>query len=90
MLGNIKLTVTLHQSLQYSLTVGKRQCSLDLNVEEDRAQLHRLLEEADVVVQGYRQGALERKGFGLHDVLHMASRRGKGMVYIDEVNILPL
>ena len=54
--------------------MGKRKYSLDLNVEGGRAQLHKLLEEADVIVQGYRQGALERKGFGLHGFLRMASR----------------
>ena len=73
-----------------TLTVGKRECSLDLNLEEDRAVLHKLLEEADVVVQGYRQRSLERKGFGLTDILEMATRRQKGIVYIDEVRSAPL
>ncbi|MCJ1310976.1 hypothetical protein MMC25_004645 [Agyrium rufum] len=71
-------------ALQLTLTVGKRECSLDLKKEEDRAQLHKLLEETDVVIQGYRKGTLERKGFGLNDLLEMASRRGKGIIYIDE------
>lgn len=68
--------------------MGKRECSLDLETEKDCAQLHKLLEEADVVIQGYRKGSLERKGFGLTDVLEMASRRGKGVIYIDEVSFL--
>ncbi|CAD6574361.1 MAG: hypothetical protein ASARMPRED_006678 [Alectoria sarmentosa] len=70
--------------LQITLTVGKRECSLDLDLEYDRKQLWALLEEADVVVQGYRKGALERKGFGLTALLEMATRRGKGIIYIDE------
>ena len=65
--------------------MGKRECSLDLDLEFDRKQLWALLEEADVVVQGYRKGALERKGFGRTALLEMATRRGKGIIYIDEV-----
>jgi len=69
--------------LQMTLTAGKRMCGLDLNEPSDASQLWELLEEADVVIQAYRRGALERKGFGLNAVLEMANRRKKGIVYLD-------
>ncbi len=41
------------------------------------------MEEADVVIQSYRQRSLARKGFGLDDLLEIANRRGKGIIYLD-------
>ena len=66
-----------------SLTAGKWTCPLDLTKEEDRQRLHTLLEGADVVVQAFRRRSLERKGFGLDEVLEMARKRNKGIVYLD-------
>ena len=43
---------------------GKRAAFVDLNTEDGRATLRRLVREGDVFSQGYRQGALERHGFG--------------------------
>ncbi len=43
---------------------GKRSANLDLAAAEGRVRLEYLLSEADVLVQGYRPGALTR--FGLH------------------------
>ena len=39
--------------------------------------------EADVVIQAFRLRSLERKGFGLEDVLRLANERGRGIVYVD-------
>lgn len=41
---------------------GKRSALLDLDLEADRAVFEALLAEADVVVTGYRPGALDRHG----------------------------
>ncbi|KAF5664488.1 alpha methylacyl racemase [Fusarium heterosporum] len=71
------------QPLSVSLTAGKRTCALDLTVKEDREKLQSLIDGADVVVQAFRKGSLERKGFGLDAVLEMATRRKKGIVYVD-------
>ncbi|EGU73772.1 hypothetical protein FOPG_14751 [Fusarium oxysporum f. sp. conglutinans race 2 54008] len=71
------------QPLSVSLTAGKRTCALDLTVQEDKEKLQSLIDEADVVVQAFRQGPLERKGFGLDAVLEMDTRRKKGIVYVD-------
>jgi crotonobetainyl-CoA:carnitine CoA-transferase CaiB-like acyl-CoA transferase len=42
---------------------GKRSCHLDLAQPADRARLEALLAETDVFVQGYRPGALARRGY---------------------------
>jgi crotonobetainyl-CoA:carnitine CoA-transferase CaiB-like acyl-CoA transferase len=42
---------------------GKRSTLLDLRDRTDRARFDELLEAADVVVHGYRPGALQRLGF---------------------------
>ncbi|TKA59943.1 hypothetical protein B0A55_10220 [Friedmanniomyces simplex] len=69
--------------LGLTLTAGKSTQSADLNKQEDAERVHKLVEEADVVIQGFRKGAIERKGFGLNNVLAMANKRGKGIVYLD-------
>lgn len=48
---------------------GKRSALLDLARAADRAVFEGLLAEADVVVTGYRPGALERHGFGARELL---------------------
>ncbi|MCJ1679016.1 CoA transferase [Streptomyces sp. APSN-46.1] len=53
---------------------GKRSALLDLAVAGDRAVFEGLLAEADVVVSGYRPGALERYGLGVEEL--MAARPG--------------
>ncbi|HEX6967987.1 MAG TPA: CoA transferase [Micromonosporaceae bacterium] len=47
---------------------GKRSALLDLAEPAGRARLHELLAEADVVVQGYRPGALARYGLAARDL----------------------
>jgi crotonobetainyl-CoA:carnitine CoA-transferase CaiB-like acyl-CoA transferase len=43
---------------------GKRAAFVDLKTEDGRARLRQLVRDGDVFSQGYRQGALERHGFG--------------------------
>jgi crotonobetainyl-CoA:carnitine CoA-transferase CaiB-like acyl-CoA transferase len=47
---------------------GKRSTQLDLEVPDDAARLRELVRDADVLVNGYRTGALDRFGFGPADV----------------------
>lgn len=47
---------------------GKRSALLDLQTDSGKAQLHRLLGDAHVFIQGYRPGGMERLGFGVRDV----------------------
>jgi hypothetical protein len=43
---------------------GKRSCALDLHVDADRAAFEALVAGADMVVHGYRPGALRGLGYG--------------------------
>jgi crotonobetainyl-CoA:carnitine CoA-transferase CaiB-like acyl-CoA transferase len=43
---------------------NKRGIALDLKKEEGKAVLHRLLRDADVVIENYRRGTMEKLGFG--------------------------
>ena len=67
-----------------SLMAGKTTIDLDLGDPADHAKLIALFEQADVILQGYRLGSFQRRGFGLDATLEMANKRGKGIVYVDE------
>ncbi|KIV88185.1 hypothetical protein PV10_09104 [Exophiala mesophila] len=71
-------------TLQLTLNAGVRTADIDLSKAEDLSKLKALIQEADVFVQGYRPGVFERKGLGLHKILEMASKRGKGIIYVEE------
>ena len=61
--------------------LGKRSARLDLRSDAGAAALARLLAEADVVVCGYRPGALDR--FGLSEEALAERHRGLVVVYLD-------
>ncbi len=52
-----------------SINRGKKSVALDLKAAADRAHFERLLETADVLVENYRGGTMEKLGYGW-DVLH--------------------
>jgi hypothetical protein len=60
---------------------GKRSAEADLGTPENQRRLRQLLAEADVVVSGYRRGALER--FGIHVEALLASRPDLVLVTLD-------
>lgn len=64
--------------------MGKHAADLDLKTPEGRRIFDQLLQEADVVVDGYRPGALERLGYGKPQLTELAKVRGKGIVYVQE------
>lgn len=64
--------------------MGKRTVDLDLKNPEDRKVFEKLLEEVDVIVDGYRPGALEKLGYGPKAMSELAVKRGKGIVYVNE------
>ena len=64
--------------------MGKHAASLDLKTAEGREAFEKLALEADVVLDGYRPGALEKLGFGPSYMTALAQRRGYGIVYVNE------
>lgn len=64
--------------------VGKHAAELDLKTDVGREQFEKLLETADVVVDGYRPGAIERLGYGPDALKVLAEKRGRGFVYVNE------
>jgi hypothetical protein len=64
--------------------LGKHDVSIDLKSPEGRETFKRLLSDADIVVDGYRPGALDRLGFGVPYMQAMAKRRGKGIIIVRE------
>ncbi|KAH0845034.1 CAIB/BAIF family enzyme [Fonsecaea pedrosoi] len=70
--------------LLYDTQIGKRDTRLHLKSPEEKEKLKRLVEEADVLVDAYRPGALERLGFGRRELQEIAKRRNKGIVHVRE------
>ncbi|KAH9885682.1 CAIB/BAIF family enzyme [Xylariomycetidae sp. FL2044] len=68
----------------FESNLGKRDAHLDLKSAGGKAALRDLIAGADVVLDGYRPGALERLGFGHAWVHEVARRRGRGVVYARE------
>ncbi len=64
------LGVRYGDNTAYSIpsNVGKRSITLDLKQDAGRMVLWRLVEGADVFLQGFRPGVIERLGFGYTDV----------------------
>jgi hypothetical protein len=70
----------LHPDLNW----GKWNCHLDLRKEEDRTKFKKLLLEADVVVNGYRPGVLDKYGADYESVFALGKERGRGFIYVRE------
>ena len=62
----------------YSCNRGKESISLDLKSEEGKKILLELAADADVFIQNFRPGAIERMGFG-EDVLR---KTNKQLIYV--------
>lgn len=60
-----------------SLNRNKKSVALDLKTEEARAQVLELIDGADVVVNNFRPGVMERMGFGYEEL----SARNPGLIY---------
>ncbi len=53
-----------------SVNRGKESIALDLKAETDRKIFEKLLEKADVIVENFRPGTMEKLGYGGWDTLH--------------------
>lgn len=58
--------------------LGKRACSVDLRDAPGRQQFNALLRDADVLVQGYRPGGLDKLGLDAAS----AARKRPGLIYV--------
>ncbi|KAI0866503.1 CoA-transferase family III domain-containing protein [Xylaria cubensis] len=70
----------LHQDLNW----GKWNASLHLKNEDDKDKLRALIREADVVVDGYRPGVMERLGFGREAIFDLVKHRERGIIHVRE------
>lgn len=77
---NVTDMSVLHQDLNW----GKWNCHLDLTKEEDKEKLRALIREADVVVDAYRPGVMQKLGFGRDDVFDLVKSRERGIVHLRE------
>ena len=64
-------------SLFHAINRNKESFTADLRDDADRAMLRALVARADVVLQNFRPGVIERQGFGYEDVLAL----NPGVVY---------
>lgn len=65
-------------ALFLSANRGKRSLAIDLKSPEGKEQLWRLIQEADVFVEAFRTGTIERLGFGRDEV----RRRNPNIIYV--------
>ena len=64
--------------------LGKHTADLDLHNPADRKTFESLLLTADVILDGFRPGSLERLGYGPYQVLDLIKERKRGIVYVGE------
>lgn len=64
--------------------MGKHATDLDLKTPEGRAKFEELIADADVVLDGYRPGAIAKLGYGTEYLQGLAKKRGYGVVYVNE------
>ena len=73
----ISKTYDTHSAFSLYGTLGKRSLALDLKTDDGKAILWRLLEGADVFIEGFRPGTIGRFGFGYDAV----AARHPGIIY---------
>jgi len=70
--------------VHHDLNWGKWNCSLHLKDKDDAEKLRALIKEADIVVDGYRPGVMERLGFGRQAVFDLVKDRPRGIIHVRE------
>lgn len=76
--------VTDMSSLHVDLSWGKWSTHLDFRDEEHREKLRDLVRDADVVVQGYRPGVLDKYGFSPEGLVELVKGRERGIIVVRE------
>ena len=67
-----------HSAFSVAGNLGKRSVALDLKTDEGREIVNRLIDEADVFMEGFRPGVIQRLGFSYEEV----ARRNPGILYL--------
>ncbi|KAF5598377.1 acyl transferase carnitine dehydratase [Fusarium pseudocircinatum] len=70
--------------LQLTLNAGVRTVDVDPAKDDEVKHLFALVADADVFIQDYRPGVIANKGLSLDNLLEIAGKRGKGIVYVEE------
>jgi hypothetical protein len=76
--------VTDMSALHVDLNWGKWNSHLDFREAADREKLRALVRDADVVVQGYRPGVLDKYGFSPEGLLEITKDRKRGLIVVRE------
>ncbi|KNG51911.1 CoA-transferase family iii [Stemphylium lycopersici] len=76
--------ITDMSTLHIDLNWGKWNAHLDFRKEEGREKLRALVRDADVVVQGYRPGVLDKYGFSAEGLLELTKDRERGLIVVRE------
>ena len=66
-----------HSAFSIYGTLGKRAVAIDLKTDQGKEILWRLVQDADVFIEGFRPGTIQRYGFSYEDV----SKRNPGIIY---------
>ena len=67
-----------HSAFSIAGNLGKRSVALDLKTDGGREIVGKLIEEADVFMEGFRPGVIQRLGFGYEEV----AKRNPGILYL--------
>lgn len=67
-----------HTAYSIAGNLGKRSVAVDLKTEAGRSVVDRLIDDADVFMEGFRPGVIQRLGFGYEDV----AKRNPGILYM--------
>ena len=76
--------ITDMSALHIDLSWGKWNAHLDFRNEDDREKLRALVRDADVVIQGYRPGVLDKYGFSPEGLLELTKDRERGLIVVRE------
>ena len=68
----------------HELNWGKWNTYLHLKDESDKNKLRKLILDADIVVDGYRPGVMDRLGFGREAIFDLVKDRGRGIIHLRE------
>ena len=67
-----------HSAFSVPANLGKRSIALDLKTEDGKTVLRQLLKDADVFIEGFRPGVIQRLSFGYDAV----SKANPGILYL--------